>query len=67
MTVGDDDGPHPVGPLKYIAHVGDDDVNAQHVALGKHQAAVNNQQLVVVFDHQHILADVAQPSQRDDF
>lgn len=36
VTMCDDNCPNPVQAVKYVAHVGDDDVDAQHVAFGEH-------------------------------
>ena len=52
-----------------FAHVGeivDDDVDAEHLFVGEHQAAVDDDQIVVRLDDRHVAADFAAAAERDD-
>jgi hypothetical protein len=53
-------------PVDDVAGVGDHDIDAVHLTGRKHQPGVDDQQIVVRFQHEHILADLAQPTQGDD-
>ena len=62
---------HEQGPqlLRAFTHVGevvDDDINAVHLVVGKHQAAIDDDQIVVGFDHGHVAADLAAAPERND-
>ena len=65
VTVCNDDALDFVFAFKDIFHVRDDDVNPQHIALGEHEAAIDDQQLIVVFKDHHILADLANAAEGD--
>jgi len=67
VAVGDNDGPDPILALKDVVHIGDHDINAQHVAFWEHQSAVDDQQLVVILKDHHILADLSHSPEGDDF
>jgi len=66
VPVRDNNGPNLVLTLENVAHVWNDDVNAQHVAFGEHQTTVHDQQFVVVFNDHHVLADLADAAEGDD-
>ncbi len=62
VTVGDQDGPDfgtPVA-LHEIVIVGDNEIDAEHVVLGEHDARVDDEDIVLILDHGHVLADLAQ-------
>ncbi len=65
MAVCNDDGPYLILALKHIVHVGDDDVDAQHVAFGEHQAAVDDQQFLVVLKDHHVFPDLTDAAEGD--
>ena len=49
-----------------VGDIGNDQVNARHIVIGKAETAVNDDQIIVVFDDGHVFADLAQPSERND-
>ena len=66
VGVGDDEG---LDPLALVAQVGDvrhDEVDAVHLLLGEHQAAVDDDDLVGELEDRHVLADLADAAERDD-
>jgi len=66
MAVGHHDSLDAIGTVEHILHVGDDDVDAEHVVLGKHEPGVDDNHAVAVLDHQHVPPDLAEPTQGDD-
>ena len=54
------------GALADVGEIVDDDVDAEHLVVGKHQAAVDDDQVVVRLDDGHIAADFAAAAERDD-
>ena len=59
VAVGQEDAFDLLGAFHQVSDVGDDDVNAVHVAFREHQSGVDHQQALVVFEHHHVLADLA--------
>ena len=55
-----------VPPLAQVGHVRHDEVDAEHLLVGEHQAAVDDHDLVPVLEDVHVLADLADPAERDD-
>ena len=53
-------------PLAQVRHVRHDEVDAEHLLVGEHQAAVDDHDLVPVLEDVHVLADLADPAERDD-
>ena len=49
-----------------IAHIGDHQINAQHILLGEDAAAVHHNDIVLVFEDRHVLADFIHAAQGDD-
>jgi len=66
VAMGDDDAPDMLAPLEHVAHIGNDDIYPQHLILGKHEAGVDDNQVVVVLQHHHVTANLAQAAQGDD-
>ena len=66
VAVGNDDTGDLVGVIAQVRIVGQDKVDAQHVELREHDARVYDQDVAVIFEKHHVLADFAQPTQRDD-
>ena len=60
MPVGEDDAPDLVCVLGQIGHIRDDHVHPVHIAIREPQAAVHHQDIVSVFVHSQILADLVQ-------
>ena len=52
--------------LLEVGDVGDDEVDPEHLLVGEHEAAVDHDDLVAVFEEVHVLADLADPAERDD-
>jgi len=66
MGVGDDDGLDLLAPAAQVRDVGDDDVDPVHILIRKRQAAVDDDDLVVELEHRHVLADLADTTERRD-
>ena len=52
--------------LLEVGDVGDDEVDPEHLLVGEHQAAVDDDDVVAVLEHVHVLADLADAAERDD-
>ena len=66
VGMGDEERLDVGAALLEIGDVGDDEVDAEHLLVGEHQAAVDHDDLVAVFEDVHVLADLAYPAERDD-
>jgi uncharacterized protein YciU (UPF0263 family) len=55
-----------VDAFAQIRKIVDDDVDAEHVVVGEHQAAVDHHDVVARLDDGHVAADFAAPAERDD-
>ena len=66
VTVGDDDRLDVVGPLAQVAEVGQHEVDPEHVGGREAQPGVDDDDPAVVLDDRHVLADLAQPAERQD-
>ena len=66
VGVGDEERLDVGAALLEVGDVGDDEVDAEHLLVGEHQAAVDDDDLVAVFEDVHVLADLAHPAERDD-
>ena len=49
-----------------VGDVGHDEVDAEHLLVGEHQAAVDHDDVVAVLEHVHVLADLADAAERND-
>ena len=49
-----------------VGDVGHDEVDAEHLLVGEHQPAVDDDDVVAVLEHVHVLADLAHAAERDD-
>ena len=67
VAVGDEQAPQPGLVFHQIRHIGDDAVDAVHVVAGEGHAAVHHDDLAAVLIGGHVLADLIQTAQRDDF
>ena len=52
--------------LLEVGDVGDDEVDPEHLLVGEHEAAVDDDDLVAVLEDVHVLADLPHPAERDD-
>jgi hypothetical protein len=66
VGMGDQERPDLVAVLLEIADVGDDEVDAEHLLVGEHEAAIDDDDVVAVLEHVHVLADLPHPAKRDD-
>ena len=55
-----------VRALANVGEIVDDHVDAEHLFVGEHQAAVDHDQIVVRLDDRHVAADFAAPAEGDD-
>ncbi len=55
--------PHPLGEVRDIR---DDEVYAHHFRFWKEQAAVNENQVIVVLKYSEIFSDLTNSTERDD-
>ena len=63
MTMGQDHAYHLLLAVHDVGGIRDHDVDAMHLARGKHQARVDDEQLVVGLQHEHVLANFAKAAQ----
>ncbi len=66
VGMGDQERPDVGAALLEVADVGDDEVDAVHLLVGEHQAAVDHDDVVAVLEDVHVLADLPHPAERDD-
>ena len=66
VAVSDDDAAHPVAVFDDVAEIWNDQIDAEHVVIRERKAAVDDDDIVLVFDDGHVLADLAETAQRDD-
>ncbi len=55
-----------VSSLEEIAYVGNDQIDAQKIGARKHEAAIDSDGSVAVFDQHHVEAELAQTTERYD-
>ena len=67
VAVGQEDAADFLLVLDEVRHVGDHQIHAVHVALGKAHAAVHNDDVAAIFQHGHILADLIETAQAHNF
>jgi hypothetical protein len=66
VTVRDDDAAQLIALVAQIFPIGNDEVDAQHVVFGEHDAAIDQDDVLAVLEGRHVLADFAAPAERDD-
>ena len=66
VGVGDEERLDVGAALLEVGDVGDDEVDAEHLLVGEHQPAVDDDDVVAVLEDVHVLADLAHPAERDD-
>src|SRR5262245_41112548 len=66
VTMGDEAGLDPVGIFAEVGEVGQDQVNAGHLHVGKHQPAVEDDDPLGDLDAGAVAADLAEAAQEDD-
>ena len=63
VAVGDEEGLQAVGVLEDVGDIGDDQVHAEHVLFGEHEAGVDGDEVLAVLEEHHVLADLSESSQ----
>ena len=48
-----------------VGDVGDDEVDAEHLLVGEHEAGVDGDHVVAVLEQHHVLADLAETAEGD--
>ncbi len=66
MAVRDDDAAQLVGVLQHVGVVGQDEVDARMVVIGKHEARVVQDHVALALEDGHVLADGVETAERDD-
>ena len=65
MRVREEDAAHLRLVVLQVGDVGDDEVDAEHLLVGEHQAGVDDDHVVALLDGHHVLADLANTAERD--
>ena len=63
VAVGYENGPDARCLFQQVGHIGNDQVHARHALFWKLHAAVYDDNIVAAFHGQHVLANLAQPTQ----
>ena len=66
VAVGDDDALDVVDPRAQVAEVGQHQVDADHLGGREAQPDVDDEDPALVLEDHHVLADLAQPAERED-
>ena len=66
MAVGQEYPAHPVDLVAQIGDIGNDQVNAEHVRFGKHQAAVDDDDILAVLEGGHVQPDLPETAEGDE-
>ena len=66
MAVREHDGLDLVAVLEEIRDIRNHEIDAEHILLGEHQAGINEQDLILIADDRHILANLSQTAERND-
>ncbi len=65
MTVGDNNAPYFFLSFHDITQVGNHQVDTEHFFFGKHESGVNDDDIVFILQHHHVLAYFTQSAERD--
>ena len=65
VAVREDDAAHMLAIFEQVRNVGDDDVDAQQLGFGEHQAGIDHDDVVAQADGHAVHAELAQPAQRN--
>ena len=66
VTVGDEQALDAVPVLEHIGEVRDDQIDAEHIGIREHKAAVNEDHVALALIQRNVLADLAEAAQRAD-
>ena len=67
VAVGEDDGADLVAVFDEVADVGDDDVDAEQLFFGEHQAGVDDDDVILPSEGHAVHPELAEAAQRYDF
>ena len=60
VTMGQEDAPQFILVLHQVGDIRDDQVDAQHIVFGEHEARIEQDHVIAITEHGHVLADFAQ-------
>src|SRR4051794_35270417 len=66
VRVGEQHGLDPIGVLTQVGEVREDQIDARHVGVGKHDPAVDDQDPAVNLEAEAVPADLAGPAEKYD-
>ena len=66
VAVGNEQAAQLVSAFAHVREIVDNDVDAVHLVVGKHQAAIYDDEVVVCLDHGHVAPDLAATPKRND-
>ncbi len=61
VAMGDDDPTHPMALVIQIMEIRDDVIDPQHIILWEHDARIDDENILTIFDRHHIFPDFPQP------
>ena len=64
--MGGDAAHDPIGVVAQVGEVRQHEVDAVHVGVGEHEAAVDEQEAVLLLEDHAVAADLAQPAEEGD-
>ena len=67
MSVRNDECLDPVDVILQVGHIGNDEINSQHVVRRERQTTIHHNNTVFVFKGSNVHANLFQPAQRDHF
>ena len=65
VTVGYDQSLDLVAVVLDIFEIRQNNVDAEHIVVGEHESAVDDDRLVFIFEHCHVLTDFTESADRD--
>ena len=65
VTMGNDNTAYFIFVFYQVTHIGNDQVNAEHVVVRKCQTGIDNDNVITILDDRHVFADFTQTSQRN--
>ena len=67
MAVRDDDAAQLMLVFEHVGVIGQNEIDARMIVVGKHQARIDQQHVVAAFEYGHVLSDGVKTAERDDF
>jgi hypothetical protein len=65
VAVREHDAAHMLAILEQVRNVGNDDVDAQQLGLGEHQAGIDHDDVIAIADGHAVHTELAHPAQRN--